>query len=531
MELFGLSITRKKDPADELKSFVPPVNDDGSISVVTGGAQSIYVDMDGVAKTEAELVNRYRSMLLQPEVSSAVDDIINEAINVTEDKQPVEAVTDDLKVPDGVKKKIREEFNTILKLLDFSNVGYDTFMKWYVDGRVYYHAIIDDANPKAGIQELRYIDPRKIRKVREYERDRLQQGTDFTVKKVKAEYYVYSDRGFDVNSTQTMASIEPIQGLKISKDAIVQSNSGLLNEKNTIVIGHLQKAYKPLNQLRMMEDASVIYRISRAPERRIFYIDVGNLPKIKAEQYLREMMTNHKNKMTYDSSTGEMIDQRKFMTITDDFWLPRREGNKGTEITTLPGGQNLGELDDILYFQKKLYKSLNVPISRMESEGGFSLGRSSEISRDEVKFSKFVRRLRVRFSMLFDQALEKQLVLKGIIRPEEWQGIKDDLRYTFQMDNHFEELKETELLQNRLAILDSVDGYVGKYFSMDWVRKNVLRMSEDDIKDQDKQMEQEFLENPPDGGAMGGAPDGSESGPFPQEQPEQGEPNVGKRPN
>jgi hypothetical protein len=496
MMLFGFEIKRKDSAKEELKSFVEPQNDDSAISIAAGGAQSTFVDLDGTAKTEAELVNRYRSMLLQPEVQSAVDDIINEAVTISDDKNVVECVTDDISMPDTIKKKIREEFETVLKLLDFSNQGYDIFSKWYVDGRLNYHVIIDENAPKKGIQELRYIDSRKIRKVREYERQRVD-NTQFSLKKLKNEYYVFTERGYDTNNTLSSVGItDSIQGLRIANDSIVACNSGLINDKNTVIISHLHKAFKPLNQLRMMEDASVIYRISRAPERRVFYIDVGNLPKIKAEQYLREMMVNHKNKLVYDASTGEMKDDRKFMTVTDDFWLPRREGNRGTEITSLPGGQNLGEMEDILYFQKKLYKSLNVPISRLESETGFSLGRASEISRDEVKFAKFIRRLRNRFSILFDKVLEKQLILKGIIKPEEWDLIKDKIRYNFMNDNHFEELIEAEILRDRLSILSDISNYTGDYFSKEWVRKNVLRMSEDDIEEIKKQIEAEVEEEP-----------------------------------
>lgn len=498
VQLFGFEIKRKIDAKEQLRSFADPVNDDGAISVATGGAQSTFVDLDGTAKTEAELVNRYRSMLQQPEVQAAVDDIVNEAITISDENRVVECVTDDVDMPDSIKKKIREEFENVLKLLDFSNQGYEIFSRWYVDGRLYYHAVIDESAPKKGIQELRYIDPRKIRKIREFEKEKPVNGSNqFTLKRVKAEYYIYSDRGYDVNtSAQQVNTFDSIQGLKIAKDSIINCNSGILNEKNTIILSHLHKAYKPLNQLRMMEDAAVIYRISRAPERRVFYIDVGNLPKIKAEQYLREMMVNHKNKLVYDASTGEMRDDRKFMTITDDFWLPRREGNRGTEITTLPGGQNLGELEDINYFQKKLYKSLNVPISRLEAETGFSLGRSSEISRDEVKFAKFIWRLRARFSTLFDKALEKQLILKGVIKPEEWDLIKDSIRYDFQLDNHFEELKQAEILRDRLSLLDEVNNYVGVFYSKEWIRKNVLHLSEDEIEDIKKQMEDEAEDEP-----------------------------------
>jgi len=442
-------------------------------------------------------------MLQQPEVSQAVDDIVNEAICVSTDNKVVECITDDLELADNIKKKIREEFDTILKLLDFSNNGYETFQKWYVDGRINYHIMIDVKSPKKGIQELRYIDPRKIRKIREYDNTKIgSKDNNVTSKKVKNEYYIYSEKGFNniagnqaqqFNNDGTQSGLN---GLKIAKDSIVNANSGMLNESSTLVLSHMHKAYKPLNQLRMMEDAVVIYRISRAPERRIFYIDVGNLPKMKAEQYLRDMMTKHKNRLVYDMATGDVKDDRRHMSMTDDFWLPRREGGRGTEITTLPGGQNLGELDDVLYFQKRLYKALNVPASRMESDAGFSLGRASEISRDEIKFSKFISRLRARFSTLFDKLLEKQLILKGVITPDDWPKIAANLRYDFMSDNHFEELKTSEILRERLGILRDIDDYTGKYYSQDWVRKNVLYMSEDDIESMDKEIEDEEEKEP-----------------------------------
>ena len=504
MELFGFEIKRKNEENKRVQSFAEPQKDDGAVNVTaTGGAVSSFIDLEGTAKSEAELVQKYRTMLQQPEVQMAVDDIINETINITFDKAPVECVTDDVDLPDNIKKRIREEFDNILKLLDFSNIGYDIMQKWYVDGRLNYHVMIDEGNPKKGIQELRYVDPRKLRKIREFKKEKVNANNNAGfIKKIKNEYYIYNDKGFqntagnvgqgyDVNNTNAT-------GLRIAKDSIVNCNSGVLNENNTLVLSHLHKAIKPLNQLRMMEDAVVIYRISRAPERRVFYIDVGNLPKMKAEQYLRDMMTKHKNRLVYDMSTGDVKDDRRHMSMTDDFWLPRREGGRGTEITTLPGGQNLGEMEDVLYFQKRLYKALNVPVSRLESEAGFSLGRASEISRDEIKFGKFVRRLRARFSILFDKCLEKQLILKGIIAPEEWAQIQATLRYDFMMDNHFEELKESEILQNRLQILRDIDEYNGTYFSKEWVRKNVLYMNEDDIKEIDDQIAAEKEAEPDD---------------------------------
>lgn len=496
MDLFGFEIKRKLDKEnDKIKSFVEKENNEGAVDITAaGGAMSTFVDLDGAAKSEAELVQRYRTMLQQPEVQQAVDDIINEAVNITFDEKPIECITDDLELPDTIKKKIRDEFDSILKMLDFSNQGYDIFQKWYVDGRLNYHLMIDESSPKKGVLELRYIDPRKIRKIREFKKEKVGGiSNESLIKKVKNEYYIYNEKGFLANSNNNSTSFDntSLKGLKIAKDSIISCNSGVLNEKNSLVLSHLHKAYKPLNQLRMMEDAAVIYRISRAPERRIFYIDVGNLPKAKAEQYLRDMMVKHKNRVVYDAATGEIRDDRKHMSMTDDFWLPRREGGKGTEITTLPGGQNLGELDDIMYFQKRLLTALNVPLSRMESDSGFSLGRASEITRDEVKFSKFIRRLRARFSILFDKILEKQLILKGIITPEEWPEIQQNLRYNFMQDNHFEELKQAEILSNRMQLLRDIDEYTGNYYSKNWVMKNVLQMSEDTIEDMKKEIESE----------------------------------------
>lgn len=500
MDLFGFQIKRKKDEDEKnIPSFIESSNDDGSVNIaVTGAAASSYIDMEGTAKSEAELVQRYRGMMQQPEVVQAVEDIVNDAICISSDQKVVECVTDDVDVSDGVKKKIREEFDNILKLLDFSNQGYEIFQKWYVDGRINYHVMIDIKSPKKGIQELRYIDPRKIRKIKEYENVKNGQGNNqFVTKKIKNEYYIYNERGFNNKvGNQSQLQSNEIKGLKIAKDSIVHVTSGLLNENNTLILSHLHKAYKPLNQLRMMEDAVVIYRISRAPERRIFYIDVGNLPKLKAEQYLRDMMTKHKNRLVYDANTGDIKDDRRHMSMTDDFWLPRREGGRGTEITTLPGGQNLGELEDVMYFQKRLLKALNVPISRMEPEAGFSLGRASEITRDEVKFGKFISRLRARFSVLFDRLLEKQLILKGVIAPDDWDAIQSSLRYDFMSDNHFTEMRDAEILQGRLQLLRDIDDYRGTYFSKDWVQKNVLYMNDDDIEETQKQIDAEKEDEP-----------------------------------
>lgn len=488
-ELFGFTIARKKqeDQQENLPSIVSPTQEDGAIEIAPGGAYGTYVDLEGKAKNEGELVTKYRQMALQPECDSAVQDVVNEAIVVTEDSGPVEIVLDKLDYPENIKKKIHEEFEAVMKLLDFNNNAYDLFRKWYVDGRLYHHIVIDEKNPRQGIKDLRYIDPRKIRKIKESLKEKDAR-TGATVFKGMNEYYLYNAGG--VNSSNQA------QGVKIAKDSISYCHSGLLDERNSMIYSYLHKAIKPLNQLRMLEDAVVIYRLARAPERRVFYIDVGNLPKMKAEQYMRDMMVKHKNKLIYDASTGEVRDDRKFMTMLEDFWLPRREGGRGTEITTLPGGQSLGEMDDVDYFRRKLYKSLNVPITRMDAENQFNLGRASEITRDELKFNKFVMRLRNRFSILFSDLLEIQLALKGVITRGEWKEMKQDIHYDFQEDNHFTELKDTEIMQGRLQILGEVDNFVGKYFSEDWIRKNVLRMTEEEIKDEQKQIDKEADEAP-----------------------------------
>lgn len=497
MNLFGFEIKRKSE--EGLKSFVEKTDDDGAINIssmgAAGGAYGTFIDMEANSKNEAELVTKYRNMEMHPEVQKAIDDIVNESIIIDDKNSVVEVNLDNVKLSDNIKKRITEEFNLALELLDFSNKGYDIFQRFYVDGRLRFHAVIDEGNVRAGIQELRYVDPRKLRKVREIANKKDMQ-TQVITKQTKNEYYIYSDKGFNASMPGTANHNADIKGVRIAKDSIVEVTSGILNENNTLVLSHMHKAIKPLNQLKMLEDAVVIYRISRAPERRIFYIDVGNLPKIKAEQYLREMMVKHKNRLVYDATTGEVRDDRKHMTMLEDFWLPRREGGKGTEITTLAGGQNLGEMEDVIYFQKALYRSLNVPLTRMETENVFGLGKSSEISRDELKFNKFIKRLRARFSILFDHILEKQLVLKNVMTIEEWQKIKNKIRYDFQEDNHFTELKQGEILRERLQSLDAIQNYVGDYYSKEWVRKNILRMSDDDIEEMKEQMATEKDEEP-----------------------------------
>lgn len=487
MQLFGFEIRRPKDEVNtpSLDSFSAPVTDDGALVVAAGGVYGTVVDLDGSLKTEFDLVTRYREMSIQSEVELAIDDIVNEAITTEMDEQNVKLNLSEVKLPERIKSAIQTEFDTILGMLDFNNQGYELFKRWYVDGRLYYHAIIDKNDPRAGIQELRYIDPRKIRKVREVKKKKQQgaiAGQEVPGVQTALEYYVYSERGFATQVTAN-STTNNAQGVKIAKDSIVHVTSGLLDKTNSLVLSYLHKAIKPLNNLRSLEDAAVIYRISRAPERRIFYIDVGNLPKMKAEQYLRDMMQRHKNKLVYDASTGEMRDDRKFMTLLEDYWLPRREGNRGTEITTLPPGQNLGQMGDIEYFQEKLYKSLNVPISRLQQDSSYSIGKATEISRDEVKFAKFIDRLRLKFNQLFLKSLEKQLILKGVMTSEEWGEISTKIRIIYANDNLFAELKETEMMKERTNLLGMLmqNGMVGKYYSNRWVQTNILKMTEEDI--------------------------------------------------
>lgn len=485
MQLFGFEIKKKSEDQPSV-SFAPKQTDDGAMVVQGGGVYGTYVDLDGSIRTETELVTRYREMSQHPEVETAIDDIVNEAIVGDPEKEPVEINLDDLDQPDKIKALITDEFKKVLELLEFNEYSYETFRKWYIDGRLYYHVIIDNNNPRDGIQELRYIDPKNIRKIREQKKKKTENGVP--VVQDGAEYYIYSEKGF-VKSPGTTSTQS--QGIRIAKDSIVNVMSGMVNPNGDLVLSYLHKAIKPLNQLRSLEDSLVIYRISRAPERRIFYIDVGNLPKMKAEQYVRDMMVRFKNKVVYNSDTGEIRDDRKFMTMLEDFWLPRREGGKGTEITTLPGGQNLSQIDDIVYFQRKLYKALNVPISRLEPETVYNLGRSTEISRDEIKFSKFVERLRTRFSQIFTKILQRQLILKGIVTLEEWPEFARAIRFDYSIDNYFAELKETEILRDRVSMLRDIDDYVGKYYSNEWVRKHVLHQTEEEIKEINQQVEDE----------------------------------------
>jgi len=486
--LFGFTISRKEDENSQAvqQSFTPPVNDDGALTITSAAYYGTYVDLDGSAKNEIELIGRYREMAMQPEIESAIDDIINEAICQDDDGRNIRMILDELKQPDKIKKSLQAEFNTVLRLLNYNQMAQDVFRRYYVDGRLYYHIIVDREQPTDGIKELRYIDPRKIRKVREVKKSKDER-TGVEVANVINEYYIFNDKVISGSSS----NFGPV-GVRITTDSIINVVSGLMDSRRAVVLSYLHKAIKPLNQLRMIEDATVIYRISRAPERRIFYIDVGNLPKLKAEQYLRDIMVKYKNKLVYDAVTGEVRDDRKFLSMMEDFWLPRREGGKGTEITTLPGGQNLGELEDVKYFEKKLYKALSVPVSRLNPESsGFSLGRTNEITRDELKFAKFVDRLRNKFSNLFDQAMRVQVVLKGICTAEEWDMMKENIYYDFIKDNNFTELKDAELMTNRLGLLQTIDPYTGRYFSQLWIQRNVLRLSDDEIEEMDKEIEME----------------------------------------
>ena len=484
--LFGYSLERAKG-GPQGTSFVQPYSDDAATPIVGGGYFGQYVDIDGYVKNEWELIMRYRDMSLHPECDNAIDDIVNEAINGGMDDVPVEVELSNLRVSDNLKKRIREEFHNVLELLDFDKKAYDIFRRWYIDGRVFYHKVIDLNKPSEGILELRFIDPRKIRKVIEFDEPKERQiagtVTDEAITRKSVEYFVYNVKGLRGYDTS---------GIKVATDAICYCHSGLLDMNRNMVLSFMHKSIKALNQLRMIEDSLVIYRLSRAPERRIFYIDVGNLPKQKAEQYLREVMSRYRNKMVYDANTGEIKDDRKFMSMLEDFWLPRREGGRGTEITTLPGGQNLGELEDVKYFQKKLYRSLNVPESRLESDSAFNIGRSAEISRDEIKFQKFITRLRKRFSDIFLDLLKTQCVLKGVLTIEDWEQYKQHIQFNYVADNHYSELKENEMINERLAIVNQMDPYVGKYYSIDYIRRQVLKQTETEIEDINKQIDEEI---------------------------------------
>jgi hypothetical protein len=489
-EIFGFKIERKSQGAPDaiVPAFTMPENDDGSMMVSGAGAYGTSLDLDGQYKTEIELILKYREMAQTSDCEIAIDNIINESIVIDDSRNPVDIILDRTNLSDGIKKKITNEFATVLDLLNFNNFGYDIFRRWYVEGKLYYHIMIDENNPQLGIVELRSLDSTKIKKIKQIKQ---KDTNDPKKKEVSMEsMFNYNESGLGNRTSD---------GLLISGDSIAYSTSGLLNPTKTGVLSYLHKAIKPLNQLRMVEDAIVIYRISRAPERRIFYIDVGNLPKLKAEQYIRDIMTRYKNRLVYDSTTGEVKDDRRHQSMLEDYWLPRREGGRGTEITTLPGGENLGQLEDVEYFQKKMYKAMHVPVSRLEADSGFSLGRESEITRDELLFSKFIGKLQTRFSMLFGEILEKQLILKNIITSEEWSQIKDKVHYKFEKDHYYTEFKQQETLTQRVDLARNMEEYVGNYYSREFFRKNILRQTEQDIKDQDEQIEKEKKEGEFDG--------------------------------
>ena len=506
-QLFGFSIDDSyKKPSKSVVSPVPQNNEDGADYYLASGFYGQYLDVEGVFKTEYDLIRRYREMALHPEVDSAIEDILCEAIVADQNDSPIQIDLENLKTGDRVKTIIREEFQYIKEMLDFDKKAHEIFRNWYVDGRIYYHKVIDLEKPEEGIKELRYIDALKIKYVREQKKkgganaiqytNNARPGLDGNPLDAEfpglSEYFIYTPNSYQKNQYGSVAvSGQQKDAVKFAKDAIAYCTSGLVDRNKHTVLSYLQKAIKALNQLRMIEDSLVIYRMSRAPERRIFYIDVGNLPKAKAEQYLREVMSRYRNKLTYDASTGEVRDDKKYMSMMEDFWLPRREGGRGTEISTLPGGQNLGELTDVEYFQKKLFRSLNVPESRMADNSGFSLGRSSEILRDELKFTKFVGRMRKRFSNLFHDKLKTQLILKNVVTPEEWERMSDHIQYDFLYDNHFAELKDSELMQERLGLLATADPYIGKYYSVDYIRRKILRQTDSEIVEQDKIMDAE----------------------------------------
>ena len=502
-ELFGFKFERAKDTKSQEKFTVPPA-DDGAVEISGGGFFGQVLDTDGRERSEVDLIRRYREISQQPECDSAIEDIVNEAIVSNEKDMAVAIELDRLNYTKGIKEKIRKEFAHIMSLLDFDIKGHDIFRRWYVDGRIFYHKVIDKNNPKLGIVEVRYLDPKKIRKVRQISKDK-KPGTSLDIVTKVEDYFIYNDKGLNSGAMS--------EGIRITDDSITYVPSGLIDQNRGSVLSHLQKAIKPVNQLRMIEDAVVIYRIVRAPERRVFYVDVGNLPKVKAEAYLRDVMARYRNKLVYDASTGEVRDDRKHMSMLEDFWLPRREGAKGTEVTTLPGGQNLGEMTDVMYFQKKLYKALNVPISRMESEAGFNLGKAAEITRDELKFTKFIQRLRKRFTQVFSDVLKSQLVLKGVITIEDWQRIHSHIQYDFLKDGYFAELKESEIMRERLSLASEVSPYVGKYYSVDYIRKKVLRQSDEDIIEIDNQIAVEIKQGiiaSPEGQEMTGNDDNAD---------------------
>jgi len=531
-KLFGFSIEETNKKSTSIISPVPKNNEDGVDAFVSSGFYGQYVDIEGAYRSEYDLIRRYREMALHPEADGAIEDVVNEAIVSDLYDSPVEVELSNLKASDGIKKKIREEFRYIKEIMDFDRKSHEIFRNWYVDGRLYYLKVIDIKNPQEGIQDLRYIDPLKIKFIRQEKKKkgvdpaiRIQTDKEEVPNPQYDEFFLYTPKV--QHPTSMIGQMGGKNSIKIAKDSITYCTSGLVDRNKNRVLSYLHKAIKSLNQLRMIEDSLVIYRLSRAPERRIFYIDVGNLPKVKAEQYLKEVMSRYRNKLVYDANTGEVRDDRKFMSMMEDFWLPRREGGRGTEITTLPGGQNLGELNDIEYFQKKLYRSLGVPESRIAADGGFNLGRSSEILRDELKFAKFVGRLRKRFAAMFNDMLRTQLILKNIVTPEDWESMEDHIQYDFIYDNQFAELKEKELLEGRLGILATMEPYIGKYYSTEYVRRRVLRQTDTEIVEIDEQIEDEIQK--------GILPDPSQldpitGEPLPQQEGDPSMENMGEQP-
>ena len=489
MELFGYSIKKKGEVQTE-RSFVPP-SDDGALDTIkAGGYYGTYLDLEGVAKNESEQIKRYRETALMADVDSAINDIVNEAIANLDDETPVKLDLNNVKVSASIKKNIEEEFKNIVHMLQFNDRAQDYFRRWYIDGRMYFHKVIDTAKPRQGITDIRYIDPRKIRKVRNVIKEKdIKTGVEF-IKRVD-EFFVYNEKGISTTSTVNPSASINAQGLQITKDAISFVTSGLFDVDNNMVLSYLHKVIKPANQLRMMENALVIYRLARAPERRIFYIDVGNLPKLKAEQYLKDIMNRYRNKLVYDAQTGEIRDDKKTMSLLEDFWLPRREGGKGTQIETLPGGQNLGEIADIEYFQKKLYQSLNVPMTRLTQEGGMNFGRASEITRDELKFTKFIGKLRRKFSTLFNDLLKTQLILKGVMTAQDWDEMVDDVQYKYAQDAYYAESKDQELLRSRIEILGQLAPFDGQYVTKKYIQNHVLRFTEEEVDEMDKDMEEQ----------------------------------------
>ena len=510
MEIFGYKITRSSEPPTE-KSFVAPTDDGGTDEIKAGGYYGTYLDLDGTASTEQELIRRYRDIAGMADVDTAIDDIVNDSISNLDDEDPVRINLDDVEMSAGIKKDIEKEFEEILRILDFKLRAHDYFRRWYIDGRLFFHKVIDTANPKQGLTDVRYIDPRKIKKVREIIKEKdTKTNVDF-IKRID-EYFLFNEKGVvhqksaSANDYSTSAN-----ALRITKDAICHVPSGLVDQDKNVGLSYLHKAIRPANQLRMMENALVIYRITRAPERRVFYVDVGNLPKIKAEQYLKGIMNQYRNKIVYDSNTGEIRDDKKFMSMLEDFWLPRREGGRGTQIETLPGGENLGQIQDVEYFQRKLYQSLNVPISRQQQQSGLNFGRAAEINRDEWKFTKFIARLRRRFSLIFDDLLKTQLILKGIITEADWESIKYKIQYNYATDAYYTESKEQQILQSRIEILNGMANYIGSLYSKEYVQKNILKLTDDEIAEIEAANEANPPEVPP-----------AEEQPPQQEQPQQG---------